>query len=1021
MLLSWSRLVATLWSVATIAAHAASVPNASFDEGELEPRGWTVGSGAGDWGVVDDNRAVISRGTAQQTSFWRSAPVGFESGALYRLRFRARRLAGLAGSGTVMSGAVFANRDLGTVDLQWRIFTSFFAVPDKLEGRDWLRFGQWHLDGRIAFDDISLQRVQAVHRQVQAGLLLGEGERIFEGNYLFHAPLRSELANYSRPLQGHSASFNSHRWVFSADQDVRFVHEIDGHAQQQARIFVNVNYHTGGRLVVEVRTTRGDEWLPVGHVETTTSATFDVPEWLLPASSMHVRLRAVQADTGGEGADPGSFQVDDYQYEADLAGDPAEAEGDSQLLTLPADSAATDYEILDLGALQPGQSDSLTVVLGTEFLERAQSLLRTRVLVAGLGEALPDTGWSPSKSLPASGRLRLPYQITGSGDRVLHVQLDGGSSWHAEIDLQASVLHADNYGESLSEDLWWAPSSWKVSATRAAPSVSASQMYISLARNEAEAAQLILRPGTDLQDLVVQVTDLRNSQGARIPADAIEVLRVGTVPVQQATDRTGESGDWPDPLLPINGPLSVRADHNLALWVRATTTAQTPAGVYRGHIQLRADDWADEVELVLEVFDFQLPDKMTCQTAFGFNPEAVWRYHRLESEADRRLVLEKYLQSFARHHISPYDPAPLDPPRIDWPDLTDSTVGVDAVLEPDIDWRAWDAAMTRAIEVRHFNSFRLSIPGIGGGSYVDRREPELLGWTESTPQYQALFRGYGQALERHLTERGWLDEAFVYWFDEPAPRDYVFVMNGFRRLREAAPGITRMLTEQVETDLLGGPNLWCPVTPSFDADLAASRRDEGERFWWYICTVPKAPWAGLFVDRPATELRVWLWQTWQHDVEGILIWATNYWTSEAAYPHSLQNPYEDAMSWESAYNAPIGTRRPWGNGDGRFLYPPTEAFSGTGPVLQGPVESIRWEMLRDGIEDYEYLAMLRRTLKRAEPLLSDEEYARYQNLLQVPENITSSLTDFTTNPAPIEVRRRAMARALVELLQRVSE
>jgi hypothetical protein len=438
-------------------------------------------------------------------------------------------------------------------------------------------------------------------------------------------------------------------------------------------------------------------------------------------------------------------------------------------------------------------------------------------------------------------------------------------------------------------------------------------------------------------------------------------------------------------------------------------------GDYHGSVDLRADGWSTSVALHVEVFDITLPDRMTCQTAFGLNPDALWRYHGLDNDTDRRIVLAKYLESFASHHISPYDPSPLDRPVIDWPQLVGPAPAVDAVIEPVIDWTAWDTAMTRAIDQYHFNSFRLTIPGMGGGSYIDRRPPELQGWSADTPQYQALFRGYGRAVERHLSERGWLDEAFVYWFDEPAPRDYAFVMGGFERLRAAAPGITRMLTEQVEDELVGGPDLWCPVTSGFNATDAQLRRSLGDRFWWYVCTVPKTPWTGLFIDHAGTELRIWLWQTWQRDIDGILVWATNYWTSGAAYPESLQNPYTDPMSWESTYNAPSGARRPWGNGDGRFLYPPLDALQKDGPNLQGPVESIRWEMLRDGIEDYEYLAMLRRALAAKGSRLQPHDLARWSALLRVPEEISASMTQFAMDPAPIEARRHEIARALEEL------
>jgi hypothetical protein len=115
----------------------------------------------------------------------------------------------------------------------------------------------------------------------------------------------------------------------------------------------------------------------------------------------------------------------------------------------------------------------------------------------------------------------------------------------------------------------------------------------------------------------------------------------------------------------------------------------------------------------------------------------------------------------------------------------------------------------------------------------------------------------------------------------------------------------------------------------------------------------------------------------------------------------LQNPYEDSMSWVSGYGTPRGQKRPWNAGDGRFLYPP-EAATGkqSQPVLDGPVDSIRWEALRDGIEDYEYHAILQRLLAARRGQLPADELARYEALLQVPAEISQSLTQYTTDPAP---------------------
>ena len=123
------------------------------------------------------------------------------------------------------------------------------------------------------------------------------------------------------------------------------------------------------------------------------------------------------------------------------------------------------------------------------------------------------------------------------------------------------------------------------------------------------------------------------------------------------------------------------------------------------------------------------------------------------------------------------------------------------------------------------------------------------------------------------------------------------------------------------------------------------------------------------------------------------------------------------MGWTSGYSTPKGQKRPWGNGDGRFIYPPLAAADANpaDPVLDGPVDSIRWEMLRDGIEDYEYHVILKRLLNDKKHKLAARQQQEYTALLNVPETITKDMTTFTKDPTPIEARRDQIARAIAKL------
>ena len=581
--------------------------------------------------------------------------------------------------------------------------------------------------------------------------------------------------------------------------------------------------------------------------------------------------------------------------------------------------------------------------------------------------------------------------------------------------IRASTYYDEDYGERLSAAdgivYWRTSSARKVPPRRRPPEVqSADGLVIRTAANESEAVQLVVFAKDELKNVRVALAGDLAAGAVRIPAASVDIRRVGYVHVTQPTDDSGCRAWWPDPLLPQDtAGCTVAANENQPFRVRVKPPKGTPRGVYRGTLAVMSSRGRQEIPLTVEVFGFTLPDTMTCETAFGFSAGTVFSYHRLKNIEQKRLVLDKYLRVLADNHISPYDPAPLDHWTVKWKGLKKDP----RTATPVFDWTAWDAAMEKAFNVYHFNTMRLGVSGLGGGTFHARTEPSYMGYPATNELYHVLMAKYLGGIEAHLREKGWLDKMYVYWFDEPEPRDYEFVMNGFRTLKRHAPAIRRMLTEQPEAELLGGPNLWCPLTPHLHTADEPKCRAAGDRFWWYVCCGPKAPYVTEFIDHPGVEMRLWSWQTWKESVHGLLIWATTYWTSGCAYPDTPQNPYEDPMSWVSGYSTARGTKRPWGNGDGRLVYPPLAAANGrsAAPVLDDPVPTFRLEMLGDGIEDYEYFAMLQRRLVTATP----EQRAKYEPLLAVPESVTKSMTDFSIDPAPIESHRVKLARALESL------
>ena len=1008
------RIVGTVilfLAVAGVVLAEVEVPNSDFRERDAEraelPLGWGLSGGEGAW-VDGDCLEVTGKGTEASSNYWRCDGVEFEPGGLYRFEMVARRKDGSGGS--AVSGPTFANRDQHQLNSEWKTVGHVFRVPDGVKSGA-LRVGQWNSMGSHQFDSVRVVPVLPVHRAV-GSIVLGQGESIREGRYRFHGTFGHEGSNFHRTLLRTTTGFNSNRWTFGSGNEVVYRFEVPGCELKDGKVAVNVNYHIRGECVVEV-SVDGKSWKPIASQGEVGSVEVVLPKDLFPTKTIYLKLRA------GERS---SFQVDRVEFDGGLTGWAMDGTGK----TVYAEMEGTEGDlVVEQIAIHDAGAGSDT---GLQVSVRNRGNQAARVSVAGGDETVSrESAGQPAfrETIAPQGVARallsLPAEQPGAHSFNLTIsELDAESApIRVEVTYTVPDYYRSDYGEWLSVKngaaMWWAHATHKIPRLRALPSDSyvndpSRAAYMAAARNDWEAVQVVVRPQKKLKGLTAVVSEFRHvNKNDSIGTDQIQVLRAYYHFVDHPTDSTGVRDYWPDALPPLNEPIDVEAAENQPLWVRVHVPEDAKPGLYQATLSLKADGFSATAPIVLLVWDFTLPKRNHLETAFGLSVGNIFRYHGLKTEEEKRKVLDLYLSSFGEHRISPYDPTPLDPIRVKFLPEADPP-------RAEIDFTAFDKAMERAVEEYGFTNFRLAIQGMGGGTFHARHEPKISGFGEDTPEYKAMFASQVKQIEAHLREKGWLDMAFVYWFDEPAPKDYEFVANGMKRLEKYAPGLTRMITEQPSGDFDAHVNVWCPVSHNYDHEAAEARRKHGERFWWYVCTGPKAPYCTLFIDHPATELRVWHWQTWQREIVGTLVWTSNYWTSSAAYPDEPQNPYEDPMGYVSGYSTPKGTKRFWGNGDGRFIYPPLAAATPSStPVLEPPVTSIRWEMLREGVEDYEYLYMLRELLKEKGGALPASKRAKFAELLEVPESITKDMTTFATDPRPIYERRQEIAQAIEEL------
>ncbi len=283
-------------------------------------------------------------------------------------------------------------------------------------------------------------------------------------------------------------------------------------------------------------------------------------------------------------------------------------------------------------------------------------------------------------------------------------------------------------------------------------------------------------------------------------------------------------------------------------------------------------------------------------------------------------------------------------------------------VPPVIDWSAYD----RQIEW-----------GLSQGMtshMADLRDP--------LPLWSRLFRN-------HLAEKGWTKYFYTYLADEPVPSYYPVVNARLSTVKEAPgiPSLPNMMTARSFPPELCFVDTWCPETYSYNPELSAAEQAKGRNVWWYVAYGNRNPLPNIWIDSPIAEGRSWIWQTWKHDLDGILYWSVNWW--------GRRNPWATGAVFNDV-----------SNGDGNLIYPTPSGV---------PLSSPRLEVLTDGLEDYELFCLLeaaQETLGEKNPDLS----RRIQELLAVNPEVVVNWREYSRDPQVILRERRRLMDCLEEAI-----
>lgn len=445
----------------------------------------------------------------------------------------------------------------------------------------------------------------------------------------------------------------------------------------------------------------------------------------------------------------------------------------------------------------------------------------------------------------------------------------------------------------------------------------------------------------------VEVSDLDSAQG-HISRDRIKLYLEHVVLCYGKSSAVGATGFWPDALAPLTDPFDMAAEFrsfvkNRAVWIDIQIPADVSAGDYAGTIQVTHDGKPiSEMRLELKVYDFTLPEETHLITYVGVSAGKIAPFHDVKaSSPEHKKLVQSYYEFLYRNRMEPWFQEALQP-AIDTQDSGEIAVHFDDDL------------------YKHYmNTLKTK-------RVILESEPSQL---RSSPRYPLFSEPFNRRVQSYLRQvreyfdrHGWVGRlVFNSPIDEPnSAQQFADTRQWADLVHKAAPGIPFLVTRSPVSDrpewgtLTGFANNFSIHGNDLnDPRVKKAIREEqakGGEITWYISCDQVFPQPNYFIDAPAMDPVMVPWITWRYGMNGILYWEINFWSQ-------TPDPWIDPVTYLSGFLCSEGGIL---NGEGSLIYPGSHTRRYTGQKnVPGPVSSVRFELLREGIEDYEYLWLLK--------------------------------------------------------------
>jgi hypothetical protein len=459
----------------------------------------------------------------------------------------------------------------------------------------------------------------------------------------------------------------------------------------------------------------------------------------------------------------------------------------------------------------------------------------------------------------------------------------------------------------------------------------------------------------------------------------IRVRRIGYVPVRHRNtpveagclDADGAGfipGFVPDPLFDENTILLARNETH-AFWVTVCPGQDAHPGQYPIWIRVSGEK-GDEVEhsVSVHLHNLLLKRRTHFPVTNWFYVDSLIDWYKTDL-FDERLwdILANYVRNLVEHgqdtlYVPAFTP-PLDGVKRPTQLLRVQCRGPE---EYEFDWqdvrryvRLADKLGVAYFEWCHlFTQWGAEHPlRVYEGQGRDERLLWDPGISATSQTYRVFLEQFLPELERFLVEEQIAERSFFHVSDEPHGVEHLENYRAARALlKELAPWMKVMdaLSDLVfaQEGLIDLPVPHIRVAPDFV--------QAGIPCWCYYCVGLRGRSLNRLLDTPLAKIAMHGFLFYRWPFEGFLHWGYNYWYQEMT--RNLIDPYtvQDSLHWEKG----------WVYGDSFLVY----------PGEHGPVDSVRWEVIAEALQDYALLQTLDvdRNCKLLQPIKSFEEFPKME-------------------------------------------